>query len=335
MIEATRAAVDLESGDYSGAIKALEAVLSTTTLPPSEASKRVETLVQLNYQVKDYAKVALYGGRYYEGGGKDPQPRALMAQAYFLSGDLTNAAKISLEVVQSDAAAGRPPDEAMLQILAAAQYKLGDAAGYAEAMTRLVAVDPKKENWASVLAAIRRAPGFSGRLELDVDRLAAATGTLGGADKYMAAAELALEMGQSGTAKAFLDKGYATGILGNGPAALREQRLAAMASQQAGDDVKSLPQLAKDAEAAPDGSASVRLGEAYTSFGRYSDAIAAFQKAIQKGGIKYPDDAKLHLGLAYLEAGDTERATQTLNSVAAADGAQALARLWLIERGVK
>jgi hypothetical protein len=335
LIAATRAAVDLESGNYPSAIEALETALSTGTLPPNEALKRIETLVQLNYQVKNYAKVALYAARYYDGGGKGPQPRILMAQAYFLSGDAANAAKTSLEAVQADAAGGRPPDESMLQILAAARYQLGDSAGYADALTRLLAIDPKKEYWASVLTAIRKAPGFSGRLELDIDRLAAATGALGGADKYMAAAELALEMGQSGTAKFLLDQGYAAGILGTGPEAPRQQRLTAMASRQSDDDLKALPRLAQDAEAAAGGSALVKLGEAYASFGRGSDAIAAFQKGIEKGGLRYPDDAKLHLGLAYLAAGDVDKAKEALNSVAGVDGAQALAQLWLIEAGVK
>jgi tetratricopeptide (TPR) repeat protein len=335
LIAATRAAIDLEAGDDSGAIEALEAALATGILPPADALKRVETLGQLNYQAKNYAKAAEYGGRYYSGGGKDPQPRILMAQAYFLMGDAANAAKTSLEAVRADEVAGRPPSEPTLQMLAAAQYKLGDAAGYAGTLTRLVAIDPKKEYWAGVLTAIQKAPGFSGRFALDIARLSAAADTLEKPDQYMAAAELALQMAQSGTAKSLLDKGYAAGVLGTGPAAPRQQRLAAMASRQVEDDVKTLPQLAKDAEAAPDGPASVKLGEAYASFDRYGEAIAAFQKALQKGGLKYPDDAKLHLGLAYLKAGDPAKAKLTLNSVTGADGAQALARLWLIEAGIK
>ena len=69
--------------------------------------------------------------------------------------------------------------------------------------------------------------------------------------------------------------------------------------------------------------------------GPVGEALIAFQKGIENGSLKYPEDAKLHLGLAYLQAGDLEKAKQTLNSVAGADGSQALARLWLVEAGVK
>ena len=70
VIEETRAAAYVDSGDYPSAIKSLEAVLTTGVLPPAEAAKRMLAAAQLAYQVKDYATVVEYADRYYRAGGR-------------------------------------------------------------------------------------------------------------------------------------------------------------------------------------------------------------------------------------------------------------------------
>lgn len=330
VIEATRAVVTLDMGDYPATIKALEAVLATGILPSTEALKRIETLAQLSYQAKNYAAVIAYGERYYREGGADPGLRLLMAQAYYLQNDFADAAKTSRGIVQQDARAGRATGEPVLRLLVNSEYKRKNDAGYRDALTLLVAGYPKKEYWRDLLATVQQQPGFADRLALDLDRLMAATGTLETPDQYMEAAQLALQQGLPGEAKALLDKGYAAGVLGKGAAAARQQRLAAMANRQAADGLKTLPQLGREADAARDGLAWVTLGEAYASYGQYDNAIAAFQKGLQRGGLKHPDDARLHLGIACLDAGRKDKAEAALGAVAGRDGARELAQLWLL-----
>jgi tetratricopeptide (TPR) repeat protein len=89
----------------------------------------------------------------------------------------------------------------------------------------------------------------------------------------------------------------------------------------------------RDAEAAATGLPWIKLGDAYASYGQYENAIAAFEKGLGKGGLKYPEEAKLHLGLAHLKAGQAAQARAVLGSVGGADGARDLARLWLIKSG--
>jgi hypothetical protein len=52
------------------------------------------------------------------------------------------------------------------------------------------------------------------------------------------------------------------------------------------------------------------------------------QKGIAKGGLKRKDDAYLHLGIAYLRAGQKGKAAQAFKSVGGTDGAADIARLW-------
>jgi tetratricopeptide (TPR) repeat protein len=210
---------------------------------------------------------------------------------------------------------------------------LKDNAGRVDTLKQLAALYPKKEYWTDLVTAVAQKPGFASRLALDLDRLKLATGTLTQANDYMDAAQLALLANLPGDAKTILDKGYAAGVLGTGADADRQKRLATMAGGEASQGSAGLAKQASDAAAAPKGDALEKLGETYASFGQYPQAIAAYQQAIQKGGLQYPDDAKLHLGIAQLAAGQKPQARQTLAAVTGADGTADLAQLWLLQAG--
>jgi hypothetical protein len=49
--------------------------------------------------------------------------------------------------------------------------------------------------------------------------------------------------------------------------------------------------------------------------------------------MKRPDDAKLHLGIACLQAGRKAEALQVLKSVQGSDGTADLARFWILQAG--
>ncbi len=330
VIDGTRAAIALNSGDYALASKALEAVLASGILSPQDALARVQALVQINYQLKNYPQAIVFAERYYHDGGTEDGPRLLLAQAYYLQNDFADAAKTIRAILQVDEKTGKHPEENLLLMLLNSAYQQKDEAGRIAALEMLVSAYPKPGYWADLLAAVQKKPGFSSRLALDVDRLMLATGTMKTPDDYMQAAQLALLAGLPGDAKSFLDKGYAAGVLGKGDGIEREKRLADMASRQAGDDVKSLPQLGAEADQASNGLAWVKLGEAYASYGQYDKAVDAFQKGLGKGGLQNPDDAKLHLGIAYLQAGQKAKAKEVFAGLSPAADIRDLARLWLI-----
>jgi tetratricopeptide (TPR) repeat protein len=141
-------------------------------------------------------------------------------------------------------------------------------------------------------------------------------------------AQLALQEGQAGEAKKLLDEGFASGLLGKSADAERQKRLLALATQRATDAPAALTAAEAEAEAAKDGNDLVRIGFAWTSLGQVDKGIALMQKGIAKGGLKRKDDANLHLGIAYLRAGQKAKATQAFKSVTGTDGTADLARLW-------
>ena len=74
----------------------------------------------------------------------------------------------------------------------------------------------------------------------------------------------------------------------------------------------------------------VSLGMNLVYSGQAAKGVQLMQQGIAKGGLKRPEDAKLHLGIAQLAAGDKAKAQATFKSVQGADGPADLARLWAL-----
>jgi hypothetical protein len=292
-------------------------------------------LVELEFRAKDNEKTIAAAERYIKAGGSDDEPRRLMAQAYFVEKDFANSAKVFRALIAAQQRAGKPPGEDLLLTLAACAFEQKDDPGFATALENLVSYYPKPRYWSDLLLAVAKRPGFAKRLTLDLDRLRLETGAMDQPGQFVEAAELALAEGFPGDAKSFLETGTAAGILGKGVAAERQKRLVDMATRQASDDMKLLPQASTEAETASNGIAWEKLGEAEASYGHADAAVAALEKGIAKGGLKFPDDAKLHLGIAALRAGQPAKAKALFADMTGTDGTRDLARLWLIARGVK
>jgi len=116
-------------------------------------------------------------------------------------------------------------------------------------------------------------------------------------------------------------------VLGTGAEADRHKRLRDLVMKRI-DEAKAARAAAEsEANAAKDGNALVSLGFSTALGGDSAKGLQMMQQGIAKGSLKRPEDAKLHLGVAQVLAGDA-KAQATLKSVGGADGTADLARLW-------
>ncbi|HEX7650470.1 MAG TPA: tetratricopeptide repeat protein [Noviherbaspirillum sp.] len=332
-IERMRAAIAAAAGETGVAIKAFEALVESGKLSAEEQLKFVNALGGLYYQQKDYPKAIDWWQRYFKDGGDDPKVRNVLNQTYYLAGDYARAQKEIGADVAADEKAGRTPTEEQLQLLANCALKQNDKAGYVQAIERLVAYHPKKEYWSDLINSVHSKPGFSDRLALDVYRLKLAIGQMQNAGEYMEMAQLALQAGFPAEAAKVVEQAYKAGVFGSGPEADRQKRLRDLANKQAADDQKTMAQGEADAQKARDGIGLVNLGYAYVTAGQADKGIALMEQGVKKGGMKRPDDAKLHLGIACLQAGRKAEALQVLKSVQGSDGTADLARFWILQAG--
>jgi hypothetical protein len=245
-----------------------------------------------------------------------------------MNNDFARAASELQTALNADSQAGRTPSEIQLQLLANCYLKLKDNGGYTSALEKLVTYYPKKEYWVDVLSRVQRKPGYASRLDLDYFRLKLATGNLKTTADYMEMTQLALQAGSAVEAKKIVDQAFTAGVLGTGAEAERHKRLRDLAAKSAGESQAAL--AAAGSADGKDGLGLLNLGFDYVAAGRYDKGLHLMEQGVRKGSLKYPEDAKLHLAVAYFMSGQKSRAMEVFRTVHGNDGAADLARLWAL-----
>ncbi|MDB5969879.1 MAG: hypothetical protein JWQ90_2329, partial [Hydrocarboniphaga sp.] len=113
--------------------------------------------------------------------------------------------------------------------------------------------------------------------------------------------------------------------------ASRHQRLKELVAKKMTEDKATLAEGEKAATAQATGDALINTGLNYVGYGQADKGIPLIEAGIRKGGIKLLDQAKLHLGYAYLLAGKKDQAQKAFAGVQGNDGSRDLARLWTVQ----
>jgi hypothetical protein len=330
MVERMRIAAASGAGDVDTAAKAFEAISGNAKVAGAEKLRMIESIAGSFYRAKDYGRAMQWYQRYFKEGGSSGANRTLLIQTQYLSGDFSGAARELTGEIKAAEAAGTAPAEDRLQLLLNAAIKLNDNGSYVYAMEKLVTYYPKKEYWTDLLSRMTRKPGFSDRLVLDTFRLSLATGSMSATGDYMEMAQLALQAGLPLEGLQVVDKGFAAGALGKGADAERHKRLRDLVTKKLDEAKAAQAATLKQAQADKDGSALVNIGFDMVMGGQGAQGLTLMQQGIAKGNLKRADDAKLHLAIAQLVAGDAAKAQATLKTVGGTDGTADLARLWAL-----
>ncbi|MFL6661060.1 MAG: hypothetical protein ACJ8G7_02710 [Rhizobacter sp.] len=328
LIERMRIAAASGAGDVETAARSFEAIGGQVSA--AERLRMIESLAGGYYRAKEYGKAQQWGQRYFKEGGTSPAIRTLLIQSQYLAGDFAGAARELRTETEQAERAGSAPGEDRLKLLVNATLKLNDTNGYVWALERLVTYYPKKEYWVDLLARLQRKPNFSDRLALDTYRLSLATGSMTQANDYMEMAQLAVQAGSPAEAKQVLDKGFEAKVLGQGAEAERQKRLRDLVQKRLDEDKTNQAANIAEAQEAKDGSALVNAGMNLVFSGDKQKGLQLMQQGIAKGNLKRADDAKLHLAIAQIMAGESGKAQATLRTVTGNDGTADLARLWAL-----
>ena len=325
-LERMRLAAASGAGDADTAARAFESL--SAGMGGAEKLRTIESIAGTYYRGKEYAKAQQWYARYFREGGTSSANRTLMIQTQYLAGDLAGASKELMAEIQGAERSGAVPSEDRINLLMNAAVRQKDVTAEAFALERLVTYYPKKEYWVTLLSRLQRKPGFSDRLSLDTYRLSLATGSMSSAADYSELAQLALQAGSGAEAKQVIDKGFAAGVLGTGPEGERHKRLRDLVNKRIAEANKTADADEKAALAAKDGNDLLTIGMNQVFEGNKAKGLQLMQQGIAKGGVKRPEDAKLHLGIAQLTAGDNARSQATFKGVTGSDGTADLARLW-------
>jgi hypothetical protein len=326
-----KAPAALALGDNAGAFGALQQALASPLLPAGEKPALIETAIKLALQLKQYDQAAPLMKAYLADGGSNAEIQRLYPQVLSVLGDHAGVIEWLQPGIAADAAAGRATPEATLRLLAGSQNAVKDMAGYQLTLEKLAASTGKADYWAELIARTVHRDGFADeRLRLDVYRLRQAVGAELNAGELGDMAYRANQAGLPAEAQQLLDAGFASGLLGKDANAAADQKLREAATKAAAQDRAALKDSEAAASRAKDGNAAYGLGMALSATGDHARALALIGEGLAKGGLRRPDDAQLHLGVAQWRAGKLDEAKASFAAVKGSDGCADLAHLWTL-----
>ena len=328
LIERMRIAAASGAGDVDTAARSFEAISGRVS--GADRVRMIESIAVGYYRAQQYAKSMQWSQRYFKEGGTSGAIRTMLIQSQYLSGDFAGASRELMAEISAAERAGQAPAEDRLKLLMNAATKQNDNNAYVFAVEKLVTYYPKKEYWVDLLSRMQRKPSFSDRLALDAYRLSLATGSMTKPADFMEMAQLALQADLPSESKQVVDKGFASNVLGTGAEAERHKRLRDLVAKKLAEDTAARAQDETAAQSAKSGDPLVAVGMNLVYSGQPAKGVQLMQQGIAKGNLKRAEDAKLHLGIAQLIAGDKAKAQATFKSVQGNDGTADLARLWML-----
>ncbi len=329
-IDRMRAVIASSTSDNAMLAAAFDSMIKTDFLTTAEKLKYTEGMAGTFYNEKKYDLAKQWTVRYLALDNSSVPMHDLLARIMYLQEDFTGAIKELNAQLQADDLANRVPSHDKLHLLISCYLKLKDTAGYTTVLERMVTHYPKKEYWADLLYRLPNKAGFAERLRLDWYRLMLATGSLEEGPQYVEMTELSLLAGLPVEAKKVMDAGYEANMLGTGKDAARHKQLRDKVNKQATDDAKTLDAGEAAARSAKTGVGMVNMGYNLVINAQADKGITLIEQGIAKGGLKALDEARLHLGMAYLQAGNKIKAAETFKTIQGTDGAADLGRLWLL-----
>lgn len=336
LLERLKAAAAAILGDAAAAARSSEAALNTARATVEERRTLLAQLTGYAQQLKDHESTMRWAQAHREAGGREEGVTAAQARAALAMGQCRAALEPLETLIAAAEQRGQRPPEPQLRAAAACQSQLGQEEGYERELRRLVTHHPSPAYWGDLIARLQRRPGFADRLLLDSFRLMRHVAAMQDADDFLSAAQLALRAALPGEARATLQAGFDAGALGKGPGAAAHRELLARAQREADADRAQLDSAHRQASAAADGRALVLLGQAAWTYGDAVRARQWMEQGLAKGVARQVHDARLHLALVLVAAGEVAEARRLLSALSALsaqpadDGLSELARLWLI-----
>jgi hypothetical protein len=324
-----KAPAEYSVNDTKAASADFESLLASPLLPAEDRPLMLKFVAEMLYSSEQYPQAAVALQRYLDAGGNDPQLKALLPQAQYAAKEYTAAAKGFRAEVDAALAAGQVPTDKQLRFMISAYLGEKNDAGYVYGLEQLAIHYPKIDYWRELIGRAREVDNFSDRLTLDVYRLKAQV--LGHVDdrERVNYAAIAARAGYPGEARKVLDEAYASKPF-TGTDLSDANKIRPEVNRSAANDVAQEAVNEKGALAAKDGNALVAQGLLETTQDHAAKGADLIAQGIAKGGVRQPEEAKLHLGYAQVRAGRDADAMKTFQSITGGNGVSSLAHVWIL-----
>ena len=304
----------------------LDAANSQYATPAQQKAWRM-VAVGIYFQQKNYPKTIEIGEEAIQHGAAE-NVYATVALAQQALGKYTDAAATVQKVLDKQS----KPAENLLVFQWNAYNKVNDKAKAAKVIDQLVTYYPKPDYWLNAMNPLLHLDINDAHVQLEVYRLMDDVGVLKQPRDYAMMAQLSFDQGYPGETVSILQEAFQKKVFTDQRDVLRYQHLLTGAMMRATMDQAQLPAEAQKAQTATTGDPLVAVGEAYLSYGQPEKAVPLIQMGIAKGGLKYPDEANLLLGIAQLRSHNASGAHKSFNKVASSsqEGYAQLGKLWVL-----
>ncbi|WP_019833625.1 hypothetical protein [Sphingomonas sp. PR090111-T3T-6A] len=321
--------IAIKSNDQAGAASAVDAMLASGKAPPELQTQLLTAKAQNAFNNGKFADADAAFTQLNQQKPNDPEILISLAAVKSREGQNSAALPYVDQAIQAKKAAGGPVDEDWYRRALAISYDAKMPAQTAKYGLQLADAYPRADIWRVALQTFRDTNRLDPQADLDTLRLMRATNALAGERDYYEYANMALNKGYPGEAKAVIDEGTSSNMVENKSVATSKAlaEIKAVAAPKIAADKAELPALDKKARAAADGKQALLIGDAYLGYGQYPQAADLYKVAIQKGGVD-ANVANLHLGEALAHSGQKQEAADALGKVTGTN--QTLAQYWAI-----
>ena len=323
--------IALQREDNQMLARAVDMAVESGAAPPDELPTYLSSQAQAAVQARDFAKAERALAQLAQLRPGDVNLQAQLGQVQISQGNGAAGLRTLQSAIAAQQAAGQAVPESWHRFALRAAYESRDPAVRTQATglaRTLVTAHPTPTNWRDALLIYRETGNPDSTTQLDLWRLMLAAGALAGERDYYDFAHTLNQGGYPAEAKAVLDAGISSRMVDASRSPFRE--LLQAASGRVAMDLAELPNAQRAALAAASGTPALRTADAFLGHGRYPEAIALYQAALQKGGV----DANLvnmRLGIAHARAGQRAEAEAAFRAVT---GPRAdLASYWLLWLG--
>lgn len=310
--------------DAARQLTAVSAMADSNGAPADTAASVHLAAGQLSYNARDYATAIRRFERAAELGHPSPNLQSLILDSMFRSNQFDAGMARLRQVVQAERTAGRVPSE---QLYSSAARPLQEADRNDDLMWVLVERlrdHPSVFNRRTVGLILLRTQPDSRALTLDTMRALMASNALNERRHFSEYASSAAEDGLPGEAVTAVNGARSGNFATSSDGFFNE--IFASQNVKVAEDRASLAGTARRAQQVPEARLATLTGDAYMSYGQFSEAAAMYRLALTKTG----GDANLlnlRLGSALYRLNDFDGARTALNAVTGPRAA--LAVIWL------
>lgn len=277
------------------------------------------------YIAKDYAKAVKRLEAAKAGGSTEPQLNVLLMDSYLQQGQTDQGLAIAKAAIEASRAAGqRPSDELYVRPIKALQTAKRNEE-VLDMMTLRMRDYNQPEVWRQTLFILLQQSGDSKEVALDTLRLMRATNSMLQRPEYLEYAALATEAALPGEVVALIKAGRASKVIPQSDAKFDE--ISKSQSERVGDEESTISSYARLPATVADPRRAGPAGDTLVSFGRYAEAVPAYQAAIAAGGDK--ELWTYRTGVAQALAGDNAAAKASFAQVTGPR--KRLAQLWTVK----